>query len=170
MKKSDSESFSLSEVSPTALVCWPLAVSSLSATSIRGGKSTPWSDVELDSCHAWGPKVTVSDLFAVFGTVITLDLGEKQRSGNSSAHFDEVVRGDDWAAKNFGVEHFGSGTLDPICGAAFQFVGAASKVIGLDTSNGLLGDQMTEVEGLGDFDDTVGDSDGLSCLVNLSDS
>ena len=88
----------------------------------------------------------------------------------SSAHFDEVARGDDWGAKNFGVEHFGSGTLDPFSAAAFQFVGAASNVIGLDTSNGLLADQMTEVEGLGGFNDTVGDSDGLSCLVNLSDS
>ena len=52
------------------------------------------------------------------------------------------------AVKSLGVEHLGSGTFDPFS-ASFQLDAAASKVTGLDTSNGLLVDQMSEVAGLG---------------------
>ena len=51
---------------------------------------------------------------------------------------------------------------------SFQLDAAASKVTGLDTSNGLLVDQMSEVVGLGGCNDTLGPADGLSCLVNLN--
>ena len=79
----------------------------------------------------------------------------------------EVARGGDRAAKSFGVEHLGSGTVNTFS-ASFQLDVAASKVTGLDTSNGLLVDQMREVVGLGGCNDSLGPADGLSCLVKLS--
>ena len=72
------------------------------------------------------------------------------------------------AAKSFGVEHLGRGTVVDRFSASFQLDAAASKVTGLDTSNGLLVDQMSEVVGLGGCNDTLGPADGLSCLVKLS--
>lgn len=72
------------------------------------------------------------------------------------------------AAKSFGVEHLGRGTVVDRFSASFQLDAAASKVTGLDTSIGLLVDQMSEVVGLGGCNDTLGPADGLSCLVKLS--
>ena len=72
------------------------------------------------------------------------------------------------AAKSFGVEHLGRGTVVDRFSASFQLDAAASKVTGLDTSNGLSVDQMSEVVGLGGCNDTLGPADGLSCLVKLS--
>ena len=79
-----------------------------------------------------------------------------------------MIAGDDRGAKSFGVEHLGSGTAEDTFSASFQLDAVASKVTGLDTSNGLLADQMTEVVGLGGCNDTLGPADGLSCLVSLS--
>ena len=78
-----------------------------------------------------------------------------------------MIAGEDRGAKSFGVEHLGSGTVNTFS-ASFQLDAVASKVTGLDTSNGLLADQMTEVVGLGGCNDTLGPADGLSCLVSLS--
>lgn len=78
------------------------------------------------------------------------------------------MAGVDRAAKSLGVEHLGSGTVVETFSASFQLDVAASKVTGLDTSNGLLVDQMSEVVGLGVCNDTLGPADGLSCLVKLS--
>jgi len=78
-----------------------------------------------------------------------------------------VLTGEDRGAKSFGVEHLGRGTVD-IFSASFQLDAVASKVTGLDTSNGLLVDQMTEVVGLGGCNDSLGPADGLSRLVSLS--
>ena len=71
------------------------------------------------------------------------------------------------AAKSLWVELLGRGAVERFS-TSFQLDAVASKVTGLDTSNGLLVDQMREVVGLGGCNDSLGPADGLSCLVKLS--